>query len=503
MTFPALLLSDHMANLADRRAAADPHGPAVSDDNTELDNQEFLRRVLQASEYLRVHGARPGDVVALQLPNGVDFVVLLFAAWRIGCTVTPVNPALLPDETQYQLTDSGAVLLVDLHGEARFEGATTIAATAMVSADGGRLDEPVTDHEAMALLIYTSGTTGRPKGVILTHANLIAMASMGAEGLRASRTDRSLLILPLFHVNGIVVSVLVPLLVGGSTVIGGRFDPATFFDLVDRVRPTYFSGVPTIFALLAQLPEECEPDASSIRFAACGAAPAPAGLLEAFERRFGFPVLEGYGLSEGTCASTINPADGTRKPGTVGLPLPGQRIKIVDADGSEVGQGVTGQVAISGANIMLGYLGRPEETRAALVDGWLMTGDLGHLDSDGYLTIDGRVKDMIIRGGENIYPREIEDVLATHPSTVNVAVVGQPDQMWGEVVTAFVTVNTGDVPTSVEADLHAWCAQRLTPYKRPVSIAVLSELPLNAMGKIDKLALRSTAKRPPTSPRST
>jgi acyl-CoA synthetase (AMP-forming)/AMP-acid ligase II len=193
--------------------------------------------------------------------------------------------------------------------------------------------------------------------------------------------------------------------------------------------------------------------------------------------------VEGYGLSEGTCASTVNPWDGLRKPGTVGLPMPGQEVRIVDADGAGVGAGVTGEVQISGENVMAGYLGKPEETRAVLADGWLKTGDLGHLDVDGYLVIDGRVKDMIIRGGENIYPREIEDVLASHPDVIDVAVVGRPDETWGEIVTAFITTGRdSDASRTFDA-----------PYKRPAVMSVLPALPLNPVGKIDKLELRSIA----------
>jgi len=498
MTVEHLLLSNHLGNLIDARAAVDPHGPAIRDDTVELTNDQLLNRVLLASEYLLGEGLQADDVVALQLPNGVDFITFLFAAWRIGCTVTPVNPALTDDETEYQLTDSNASLLIDLEGKPRFTGTRTVAASSVPAAGTASRVNPVLDLDSLALLIYTSGTTGRPKGVMLTHANLVAMASMGVGALAVTRVDRSLLILPLFHVNGIVVSVLVPLLVGASTVIAGRFDPSTFFDLVERVRPTYFSGVPTIYALLAQLPADVIPDSSSVRFGVCGAAPAPIGLLDEVERRYGFPVVEGYGLSEGTCATTINPVDGVRKAGTVGLPLPGQVVRILAAGGSEVEIGSTGQVVISGPNVMRGYLGRPDETEMAVVDGWLMTGDLGHLDTDGYLSIDGRVKDMIIRGGENIYPREIEDVLASHPDVVNVAVLGRPDPTWGEVVAAFVTISTQAQGTEgVTEGLLAWCAKRLAPYKRPVSIAVLPDMPLNAMGKIDKLALRRTPQDQP------
>lgn len=484
-------VTQHFAALCDARASADPDGAAVGDAEIVLTNQQLLERVVAAGSYLREHGANRGDVVALRLPNGLNFVILLLAAWRIGCTVTPVNPGLKDDELQHQLDDSGASVLVDVDGSTPSRGPAVIASEDVPTTGGERDLRASLDSSSLALLIYTSGTTGRPKGVMLTHQNVMAMASTGAQSLAITSADRSLLILPLFHVNGIVVSVLVPLLHGGSTIIAGRFDPATFLELVERTRATYFSGVPTIYAMLAATAQPGASDTSSLRFALCGAAPAPPGVLEAFEERFGFPVVEGYGLSEGTCASTVNPWDGLRKQGTVGLPMPGQQVRVVDGEGAEVGAGVTGEVQIKGANVMAGYLGRPRETEAVLVDGWLLTGDLGHLDEDGYLVIDGRVKDMIIRGGENIYPREIEDVLTRHPHVADAAVVGRPDPTWGEIVIAFVAADPGVDTAQTFVELEELCQERLAPFKRPAVIWALPSLPLNPVGKVDKRKLRS------------
>ena len=293
---------------------------------------------------------------------------------------------------------------------------------------------------------------------MLDHANIDAMAEMGRQALQFGPADRCLLILPLFHVNGIVVSVLTPLLAGASVVIAGRFDPHTFFDLVERERPTYFSAVPTIYSMLAALPADVRPDTSSLRFGICGAAPASAELLTRFEARYGFPLVEGYGLSEGTCGSTINPVAGPRRAGTVGIAFPGQEIRIVDEDGTELAPGVDGEVVVRGPNVMRGYLGRPEDTARVIVDGWLHTGDVGHLDAEGYLTLVGRSKDMIIRGGENIYPKEIEDVLAGDPSVLEAAVIGVPDDKWGEVVVAYVQPTTRPDRRSGGA-ASALCAQ--------------------------------------------
>jgi acyl-CoA synthetase (AMP-forming)/AMP-acid ligase II len=324
---------------------------------------------------------------------------------------------------------------------------------------------------------------------MLDHANLDAMAQMVIEAFDLTEADHSLLILPLFHANGIVVGTLAPLLAGGQATIAGRFDPKTFFDRVERSRATYFSGVPTIYTMLTQLPAEPTHDTSSLRFAVCGAAPASVELLERFESRYGVPIVEGYGLSEGTCASTGNPLHGTRKPGTVGLPLPGQTIRIADADGNPLPVGESGEVLISGPNVMRGYLNRPEETAKTLVDGWLRTGDIGKFDEDGYLMLVDRAKDMIIRGGENIYPKEIETVAYRLPGISEVAVVGRPHPMYGEVPVMFVAAAPGHTPDvdAVREHLDTF----LSKYKRPVDITVLDELPKNAIGKIDKPSLRT------------
>ncbi|MET7802633.1 class I adenylate-forming enzyme family protein, partial [Streptomyces decoyicus] len=432
----------------------------------------------------RARGVGRGDVVALLLPNTADFVVALFAAWRLGAAVTPVNPALTEDEVRHQLGDAGATVVVTAEPSPR-AGWITVAELGAAHEDTAA---PETDAEALALLIYTSGSTGRPKGVMLDHANLAAMAGMMIETARLSEADHSLLILPLFHVNGIVVGVLSPLLAGGRVTVAGRFRAETFFDLVAAVRPTCFSAVPAIYSMLAELPDRLRPDTSSVRFAACGAAPMPPTLIERFERRYGIPILEGYGLSEGTCASTTNPLDGPRKPGTVGRPLPGQHVAVMGPQGRILPAGATGEVVVRGPNVMRGYLGRPEETARTLVDGWLHTGDVGRFDEDGYLVLVDRIKDMIIRGGENIYPKEVENVLGDHPDVLEAAVVGAADPRLGEVPVAFVALRPGAATGAGELLDH--CRARLARFKVPTGITFVDRLPRNPVGKTDKPALR-------------
>ncbi|MBU3064934.1 AMP-binding protein [Nocardia sp. NEAU-G5] len=478
----------NLPSLPDRRAARDPHAPALADDRVDLDNAGFHTAVRRAAATLRGAGIGTGDVVAVLLPNTADLVVALFAAWRLGAAVTPVNPSLTTDEIAYQANDAGAKMLIT---DRPFDGqvGAVLPVDRLRSGPLDTGDEPVAiDTDALALLIYTSGTTGRPKGVMLDHANLNAMCGMIIAALELTETDHSLLILPLFHVNGIVVGVLSPLLAGGRTTVAGRFEAAGFFARIEKARATYFSAVPTIYRMLADLPATVRPDTSSVRLGICGAAPASVGLLAEFEGRYGIPVIEGYGLSESTCASTINPLAGERKPGSVGLPLPGQRIRILADDGSEAVPGESGEVLVSGPNIMRGYLNRPEETALTVVDGWLHTGDIGRLDAEGYLTLVDRAKDMIIRGGENIYPKEIETVVYQLPEVAEAAVIGRPDPVYGEQPILFVAL-TADSALDADA-IREHARTGLAKYKLPVSIRVLDQLPKNAVGKIDKPALR-------------
>ncbi|HEX7826405.1 MAG TPA: AMP-binding protein [Mycobacterium sp.] len=477
------------AALPDVRAGADPDGPAVADATVSLSNAGLLQRVRAAADHLRGLGIGADDVVAVMLRNRVEFVVLLFACWRLSATVTPVNPSLTDAEVVRQLEASSARLLITEDGAPTPDTVNTLAVDDLRQEALGSDPLPLVEPSTMALLIFTSGTTGVPKGVMLDHANLAAMSEMGRQALGIEAADRCLLILPLFHVNGIVVSVLMPLLADASVVITERFDAATFFGVVEAQQPTYFSAVPTIYTLLAALPDDVRPDMSSVRFGICGAAPASTDLLGRFESRYGFPLIEGYGLSEATCASTINPIVGERRAGTVGIAFPGQQIRIIDDDGAEAPTGTDGEVIVAGPNVMRGYLGRPDETARVLVDGWLHTGDIGHLDADGYLTLVGRSKDMIIRGGENIYPKEIEDVLSSDPTVLEAAVIGVPDDKWGETVAAYVAPRPGR--TVDTAALHALCARTLAGYKRPTSITVVDAIPKNAIGKADKAPLRA------------
>ncbi len=474
-------------SLPDVRAQAAASAPCLADPaaDLDLDNAAFLDRVQRAAGLLKRNGVGEGDVVAIVLPNVAELIVGLFAAWRVGATVTTVNPALTPSEMQFQVDDSGARLVI---GEAEGLDATMVAPGAIADEEVDTTDAVAVADDALALLIYTSGTTGKPKGVMLDHANIDAMCHSAMASLGVSEKDHSLLVLPLFHANGIIAGTLTPLLAGGRVTISPRFEPQAFLETIERVRPTYFSAVPAIYAMLSALPEAASADTSSLRIVVCGAAPMPAELIQRVEERFGVVLVEGYGLSESTCASTINPWDGVRKPGTVGLPMADQQVRCVDEEGNPVPTGERGEVVISGPTIMRGYLNRPEETEKTVIDGWLHTGDVGVFDEDGYLAIVDRIKDMIIRGGENIYPKEIETVLYAADGVLEAAVIGRPDERLGEVVVAYVVLRE-ESELSAE-DLSAHCLEHLARYKQPVAIELVESLPKNPVGKIDKPTIR-------------
>lgn len=465
------------------------HQIGLRDDSVELTYAQFEARVEAFAEQLAEHGFSRGSVLAIMLPNRVELLVAMFAAWRLGGAATPVNPVFTAHEAEHQLRDSGASVVVNLGPDAPSDGRCAIHVEDMRTE---RRSEPVPPVEVtgddLALLIYTSGSTGHPKGVMLDHAHAEAMSRSMAEHLRLTHDDHCMLILPLFHVNAIMVSALATMRSGGQLSVIGQFSARTFFDRVERLRPTYFSAVPTIYAVLAALPDEVRPDTSSLRFVICGAAPVSRELLERSQERYGFTIVEGYGLTEGTCASACNPVDGVRKLGTVGPALPGQRLAIGGADGEHLPPGEVGEVLISGPTVMRGYLNRPEATAETVVDGWLHTGDVGHLDEDGYLTIVDRVKDMIIRGGENIYPKEIEAVLAGLDGVLEAAVVGRHDEMYGEVPVAYVSAYPGSDLT--EDALLDHCRRHLTRVKVPERIEIIDALPRNPVGKIDKPTLR-------------
>jgi long-chain acyl-CoA synthetase len=480
----------HPADIPFVRRAGDP---CIVDARRAFDSGEFAAGVQQVAVQLQALGVGPGSVVATMVPNRLELVLVLFAAWHLGAAVTPVNPALTNAEAGYQLEDAGAVtVLVD------DASAVTLAGAAAKHLHVNDVMRPTSQPVEVlprrslgdtAFIIYTSGTTGRPKGVVLEHRHVAAMVGMLTRAWTITAADRALLFLPLFHVNALLASLLTPLAAGGSTVVLEGFDRKTFWNTVERHRPTYFSAVPTIYLLLLDQAEPRPPDASSLRFCVCGAAPMPPEAIGRFEARFGVTVVEGYGLSETTVACTLNPLDGPRKAGSVGPALDGLDVRIFGEGDVELSRGDVGEVVVRGPTVMTGYLNRPEETAATLRGDWLHTGDLGYLDPDGYLYLVDRKKDMIIRGGENIYPKEIENVLHRHPAVLEAAVVGRPDPLMGEEPVAFVTLHGDASATPNELIAHA--AGHIAPFKVPRAVHILEALPRNSVGKVTKGELRT------------
>src|SRR6202051_4644327 len=383
------------ARIPDDRALRDPSGACIADERQELDNAGFAERVTALAAVFAAAGLRPGGVLAIMLPNRVELITSMFAAWRLGAAVTPVNPALTAREARYQIDDAGATLVVAdevaaamlRDGPYRIIGLTEVTAPPPPSPPTRR-PALVTAPGALALLIYTSGTTGRPKGVMLDHANVSATAEIIVGWVEMPGDTPSLLVLPLFNVNGIMVSVVSPLLAGGSTFIAERFHAASFWATVEQVRPTFFSALPTIYALLVSRPG-ARPDTRSLRFVICGAAPMPRQLIGEFEERLGVPGVEGYGLSECPVVCTLNPLHGIRKAGSVGLPMPGIDVGVVNDADRLLPAGQAGEVVVRGPNVMRGYLRRPQESAQVLRGGWLPTGDVGRFENDGFLHLGG------------------------------------------------------------------------------------------------------------------
>ena len=463
--------------------------PCLRDERQALTYREVELRAAAFADQLTANGIGHGDVVGIMLPNSIELLIGMLGAWRVGAAVTPINPTFTAREFEYQIDDAHARIVLGATPAGSNVSVPVLGVDDMQTSPVGPIDSPEIDRHDLALLVYTSDSTGQPKGVMLDHSNLEAMARGLADHVWLTHDDQALLVLPLFHVNSLCVSFLAPMSVGASVTVLQRFAPQPFLEAVATYRPTYFSAVPAIFARLAELPQDLDADTSSLRVAICGAAPVSPELLERCEARFGFRIVEGYGLTEATCASACNPVWGPRKPGTVGRALPGQQIIVVDEHGMLQPPGRRGEIWISGPTVMRGYLGRPEATRDALRDGWMRTGDVGVLDRDGYLRIVDRIKDMIIRGGENIYPKEIEAVLSTHPSVLEAAVVGRPDPVYGEVPIAHVVL-APDAPPVGPDDLEEHCRIGLTKVKVPSVIEIVGELPRNPVGKVDKPALR-------------
>jgi long-chain acyl-CoA synthetase len=443
---------------------------------------------------LRARGVQAGDRVLLVAPTVPEFVVAYLGAHLVGAVVITMNTMATAREIDYVLEDSGATIVLVWH-EARDAAQRAADERALplrilepgAVADGGEpVDAPLDrDGQHTAVLLYTSGTTGRPKGVELSVANLLDTAQTFVEQLQLTPEDRFGTGLPLFHIYGQAVCLNTALATGCSMSLLSPFEPVAMLEMIRRDRLTTVAGVPTMWNAMLHAAGDFGPDDfTQLRLASSGGASLPGEVIKAFSERFGCTILEGYGLTESTGAATYNSPDREHRVGSVGVPLPGTAIEIRGADGSVLPAGQVGEVYLRGPSVMRRYWNRPEATAADLVDGWLKTGDLARLDEDGYLYIVDRAKDLIIRGGYNVYPREVEEVLYQHPDIIEAAVIGVPDEKYGEEVAAVITPRPGAV---VEADeLRVWAKEQLSAYKVPHLIRCVDALPRGATGKIIK-----------------
>jgi long-chain acyl-CoA synthetase len=468
-------------------------------DDAVLTYDGFCEAAAGVAAALRQRGVQPGDRVGMVLPNVLSFPVVFYGALMAGAAVVPMNPLLKAREVEYYLRDSGARLVValDANADAATEAAAAVGvdavtvgpvdAGATLAGSGSRDLEPREDQDA-AVILYTSGTTGPPKGAELTHANLSTNARTTQETLLEGTPDDVIMgCLPLFHVFGLTCALNAGVLAGACLTLLPRFDGAKALSIIERDRVTVFEGVPTMFAAMLHQADRDRYDVSSLRLCISGGSAMPVEVMRGFEEAFGCIVLEGYGLSETSPVASFNHPHAERKPGTIGTAIRGVEMRLVDDAGGDVPTGEVGEIAIRGENVMKGYWGKPEETAKAIPDGWFRTGDLARQDEDGYFAIVDRKKEMIIRGGYNVYPREIEEALYEHPAVAEAACVGVPHPELGEEVAAAVALKPGQQADPDE--LRAWVKERVAAYKYPRHVWLVESLPKGPTGKILRRAV--------------
>jgi long-chain acyl-CoA synthetase len=502
-------MSFNLATILRESAAASPDRPLLRIGSLELSYRQVDVMSGRVAAGLRAAGLQRGDTLAMQLPNLPEFVFAYFGALKVGVTVVPLNPLLKAPEVAYHLQDSGARLLVTFDafaGEAAKGAAEADDARVFVvgspvegtspfddlygAEDGGDI-EPMNSDDT-AVIIYTSGTTGRPKGAELTHFQMYMAATVAADTFGYRTDDVSMAVLPLFHVFGLSSVMNCAIRSGATLVLVPRFEVGAVLDAIEQHRVTVFCGVPTMFVALLHA-DLTGRDVSSLRVCVSGGASIPGEVLKGFEAVYpGAPVLEGYGLSETCALATFNRSAEDRRVMSIGKRMWGVEIRVVDSHDHELptGPDSVGEIVLRGHNVMKGYRGRPEATEDAMRGGWFHTGDLGYQDEDGFFYIVDRKKDLVIRGGFNVYPREIEEVLHEHPAVREAAVIGRPDARLGEEVVAFIALKKGTPATPEE--VIAFCKERLAAYKYPREVVVLDELPKGGTGKVLKAELRAT-----------
>jgi long-chain acyl-CoA synthetase len=460
---------------------------------------------------LLARGSRPGDQVAIQLANVPEFVLAYFGVLKAGLTMVPLNPMLKAGEIAYHLEDSDARLIIADAGLATEAGKALkelpgIGAVVVGEFDPGAWPEGTTGFAELlegeddgdiwpgaaddtAVLLYTSGTTGRPKGAELSHFQLYMTCTLGGQTFGSGPDDVVLGVLPFFHVYGLSCILNSAARHTRTISVVPRFEPQAVLQAIERDGVTIMAGVPTMYHALAAADSSAY-DTSSLRIGSSGGAAIPEQVLRSFEEKFGIPILEGYGLSESASTTTVNPSPDERKLLSIGKPIWGVQLRVVDEEERPLPPGAehVGEIVLRGHNITKGYYKRPEATAEAFRGGWFHTGDLGYIDEDGFVFVVDRKKDLIIRGGFNVYPREVEELLYRHPAVAEAAVIGEPDDRLGEEIVAVVSLKPG--ARAVPEEIVAWAKERIAAYKYPRRVRIVGELPKGATGKITKLPLR-------------
>ncbi|WP_016701402.1 long-chain-fatty-acid--CoA ligase [Actinoalloteichus spitiensis] len=498
----------NLATMLAETATRHPDRPAVRLDEEVLTYRDLLHRASDVALTLAARDVRPGDRVGFVLPNVPAFPVVFFGVLLAGGVAVPMAPLLRSREIRYRLADAETSLVVS-DGPAMDQvtpaagevGVPALTVAELADTPGllaptpeGEVAELVEragaiDPAATALILYTSGTTGEPKGAELTHDNLRGNAELTATTvLECAEDDVIMGCLPLFHSFGLTCGLLAAVRTGACLTLVPRFDPGRALEVVERDRVTVFEGVPTMYGAMLNHPDRHGVDVSSLRTCISGGAAMPLELLSAFESAFGCQILEGYGLSETSPVASFNHPNRPRKAGSIGTPVRGVRMRVVDDLGAELPDGEIGEIVIQGPNVMRGYWRRPEATAEAMPDGWLRTGDLARRDEDGFFHIVDRKKDLILRGGYNVYPREVEEACYEHPDVLEVAVVGVPHPELGEEVGAAVARKPG--ATVTEDELRGFLRERVATYKYPRHVWFVPELPKGLTGKILRRAVR-------------
>ena len=497
----------NIAQLGENRVMEQGEQATLIFEGREITNVEMLRASKKLATALKDLGVKRGDRVILQMPNCPEALQSFSAVWRMGAVIVPINYLIGEEETAYIYQDSGTKVVISnqaflpkiragrvkapevktviLIDDDVPEGTLSYRQLVENSQEEHNIVE--TQDDEIAALIYTAGTTGRPKGVIHTHHSLYANAKMQYETVPLPDGITSISVLPLCHSFGIA-TMNNGLFRTGRTVLLNSFDMDVIFSSIEKYRANIMAGVPTMYVYMLLYPEPQKYNLSSMKYWISGSAPLALETWNKFKGVFGFEIIEGWGLTEAGANNSVNPLDGVKKVGSIGLPMKGTEMRIVDDHGNALTPGQQGEIVIRGPQLMKGYWNKPEETAEILIDGWLHTGDVGYVDDDGYFWITDRKKDLIIKGGENISPRTIEEVLFMHPKVSEAAVIGMKDDIYGENIKAFLVLNPGETATAEE--IIEYCRTKLTNFLLPKEVAFLKSFPKSLVGKILKRELR-------------